>query len=81
MEKKAPLPSAPAKKADSPYTFAKAYTFRIRLHIGGPFAGQSLWELAMLDEKGRVTKIVADADKLDNCLDNLTGEFQADGYL
>lgn len=69
-------PTTPTPK----FQFGPSYTFRLRLHIAGPFAGQSLWELATLDENGQDKKIISDADKLENCLDNLVGELQADGY-
>lgn len=62
------------------FEFGKPYTFRLRMHVKGPFAGQSLWEGAMLDEKGHTVKVVSDADKLENCIDNFIGELQADGY-
>lgn len=76
VENRIPIPLATINK----FEFAKPYTFRLRMHIGGPFAGQSLWEGAMLDSKGKVLKIISDADKLENCLDNFVGELQADGY-
>ena len=46
-------------------------TFRLRRHGMGNFKG--LWELATVDQKGKVIEIISDADALLYCLDNLHG--------
>lgn len=61
------------------YGFGPAFNFRLRLHIEGPFAQQSLWELAQITPDGKEL-IISDADKLQNCLDNMVGVFQQEGY-
>ncbi len=70
----------PPPSASPEFGFAKAYNFRLRMHSSGPFSGQSMWELTRMNDDGTELKIVSDADKLENCLDNLVGELQADGY-
>lgn len=64
--------------------FGKSYTFRLRQHISGDFnmgkGFSGLWELAMLDQKGHVVKMIADADTLQYCLENLSGEIENDGF-
>lgn len=64
--------------------FGKVYTFRLRQHRAGDFnmgkGFSGLWELCMLDEKGRVVKTIADADGLQYCLENLSGELENDGF-
>ena len=62
----------------SKYLYGKGYNFRLRQHKGDNFAG--LWELAMLDPKGNILKIISDADALNFCIENLMGELEADGY-
>lgn len=73
------MENQPAQTPKPTFGFGPAYNFRLRLHLEGPFAGQSLWELARIRESGQ-EDIVCDADKLENCLDNLVGVLQADGY-
>lgn len=78
-----PPTKTPEKPVDAkPKTkFGATYIFRLRKQIQGPFP--NLWELAVLDEKtckdAGVKKIISDADALTFCLDNLQGEFEADG--
>jgi len=54
-----------------------AITFRVRRHSAGSFKG--LWELAIMDEKGRVKEVISDADALLYCLDNLHGILEDQG--
>lgn len=76
----APTETPPASPSLKPkYGFGPAFNFRLRLHIEGPFAQQSLWELAQIAEDGKEL-IISDADKLQNCLDNMVGVFQQEGY-
>lgn len=79
-------PPSQAKTAAAParpkFDFDKTYTFRVRRHTGksadGTFGG--LWELTLLDEKGNVTKTLADADALVYCLENVQGELENEGF-
>lgn len=66
-----------AAKADAD-KFDQTYTFRVRRHRQGSFAG--LWELCLLDEVGRVKKMISDADALIFCMENLMGELEMDGF-
>ncbi len=58
--------------------FGKTYRFKLRQHIQGNFKG--LWELNLIDDLGKVEKVISDADALNYCLENLMGELEADGY-
>lgn len=53
------------------------YTFRLRQHLDGNFRG--LWELARLDEKGKVVRMISDADALTFCIENMQGVLEDDG--
>lgn len=57
---------------------SKGYTFRLRQHLDGNFHG--LWELAMLDEKGKVAEIPEDANGLSFCLESIEGILIANGH-
>lgn len=58
--------------------FGKTYLIKLRQHKTGPFP--SLWELTLLDKFGKVEKMIADADALNYCLENLQGELENDGF-
>lgn len=71
-----PQPSTPEQHSTA---FDKAYTFRLRRHAtGSTFPG--LWEMTMLDPKGKVIKTISDADALNFCMENLMGEMENEGF-
>ncbi len=58
--------------------FGTTYRFKLRQHTQGNFSG--LWELALIDDLGKVKKIISDADALPYVLENLQGELENDGF-
>ena len=71
-----PQPQTTNQKPSS--QFGPSYTFKLRQHKEGNFRG--LWELSLIDNLGKVKKMVSDADALPYCLENLQGELESDGY-
>lgn len=68
-----------AATLDPDSIFGRSFTFRLRQHNKkSNFPG--LWELAILDGKGEVAKLISDADALNFCIDNLMGELESEGY-
>lgn len=71
--------SAPLIVTPPDSMFGCTFTFRFRQHNKtSNFSG--LWEFAMLDENGKVTKLISDADALNFCIDNLMGELESEGF-
>lgn len=68
------LKPSPTKES----VFGRTYNFRLRQHKKGNFSG--LWELAIVDARGNVVKMISDADALNFCFDNMMGELENDGY-
>ncbi len=58
--------------------FGRTYRFKLRQHKEGNFSG--LWELSLIDNLGKVEKLISDADALNFCMENLMGELENDGY-
>lgn len=73
-----PEPKQPLTNQKPSTQFGKTYRFKLRQHSQGNFRG--LWELSLIDNLGKVEKMISDADALNYCLENLQGELEADGY-
>lgn len=64
---------------NSKWQYGQTFIFRFR-RIKQPIEFNNLWNLDCIDEAGNVVKQIADADALNFCLENLTGEFEAAGF-
>lgn len=62
----------------APHEFKEPFTFRLRQHKNTQFSG--LWELAVLDAKGRVETIITDGDALPNALEAIANIFSNRGF-
>lgn len=58
--------------------FGEAMYFRFRKHVGTQFGG--LWELAVVDSRGKVIEIVTDADALPHVLEAIGNIFANQGF-
>lgn len=68
------------------FEFNKPYIFRLRQYRKrinpkpdeADFGG--LWELCILDERGKVIEMISDADALNYCIENLQGRLEDAGF-
>lgn len=62
------------------FEFGQQYAFTLRQHKSGPFSG--LWELNRIEMPKRmiVAEVIADADALPFCIENMQGRIEKDGF-
>jgi hypothetical protein len=70
-----PIVSPPPSK----FKMSEGYSFRLRQHLDHP-SFHNLWELAIVDEKGRIKEILEDANGLNYCLDAIEGLMVSEGH-
>ena len=72
----------PLKETAPTFNFDYEKIYRLRRHKGGSFNG--LWELAEMENTRKagfkIKKMIANADGLVYCLENIQGELEADGF-
>lgn len=65
-------------KVISSNKFREPFYFRFRQHKDDNFGG--LWELAVVDNKGKVDEVITDADTLSSVLDAISRIFENAGF-
>jgi len=63
----------------SKFKLSDGYTFRLRQHLDHP-SFHGMWELALMDDRGRVKTILEDANGLSFCLESIEGVLVSEGH-